>query len=339
MEALIYLSLISLLYFPLAYLEKKIKVQEVVMYLILGIIASPHTFGLLKLEVVENNITKNIFIVTLIITLAKGMLALDTSSIKKNKALTLKLSFIPVLIETAIASIIVLMYLGFSMNNLMLALLIGLMIAPVSPAIVVPFLANMINEKRGKNKDIPSIQLLAASIDDLFSVLFFYAVFIFYFGASVNIWLTILAFTVMPITLIYKRFKTKLHLEKFTIKWARNLLACTMFFLLGALLDFRSLDLTHSLLLITLVGVTFGARYLGVLISFRGHSFTKVDRNFSFVANIPKATVQASLGGLALLYGVGSHDFGILSLSLSIFMILITAPVGSYLMSRSKFNK
>ena len=53
------------------------------------------------------------------------------------------------------------------------AAVIGSILAAVSPAVVVPRMIGLINEKRGTDKQIPQIILAGASADDVFAIVMF----------------------------------------------------------------------------------------------------------------------------------------------------------------------
>ena len=77
-------------------------------------------------------------------------------------------------------------------------------------------------------------------------------------------------------------------------------------------------------LLIILVGL--GARTIGVFLATLGSHFTWKERLFCVIAYLPKATVQAAIGGIPLSMGIASGD---LILALAVVAILFTAPLGA----------
>ena len=78
--------------------------------------------------------------------------------------------------------------------------------------------------------------------------------------------------------------------------------------------------------LLILIGLIF--RMLGVNISLLGTNLNKGERLFTSFAYLPKATVQAAIGPVALSMGLAS---GNLILSVSVIAILLTAPLGAIL--------
>ena len=69
-------------------------------------------------------------------------------------------------------------------------------------------------------------------------------------------------------------------------------------------------------------------RSTGVCISLLGTILNNKERVFCVIAYLPKATVQAAIGGVALTAGIAS---GNLILSMAVLSILVTAPVGAIL--------
>lgn len=78
--------------------------------------------------------------------------------------------------------------------------------------------------------------------------------------------------------------------------------------------------------LLILIGLIF--RMVGVNISLIGTNLNKDERLFTSFAYLPKATVQAAIGPVALSMGLAS---GNLILSVSVIAILFTAPLGAIL--------
>ena len=78
--------------------------------------------------------------------------------------------------------------------------------------------------------------------------------------------------------------------------------------------------------LLILIGLIF--RMVGVNISLIGTNLNKDERLFTSLAYLPKATVQAAIGPVALSMGLAS---GNLILSVSVIAIIFTAPLGAIL--------
>lgn len=99
-----------------------------------------------------------------------------------------------------------------------------------------------------------------------------------------------------------------------------------------------SVDLAYvkeaGLLAVILIIIGLIFRMFGVNISLIKTNLNKKERLFTSFAYMPKATVQAAIGPVALQMGLAS---GNLILSVSVIAILITAPLGAIL--TDKFYK
>jgi solute carrier family 9B (sodium/hydrogen exchanger), member 1/2 len=76
-----------------------------------------------------------------------------------------------------------------------------------------------------------------------------------------------------------------------------------------------------AVIIIGLIG-----RTIGVMISLAGSHLNIKERFFCAIAYIPKATVQAAIGGIPLASGVVSGE---LILAIAVLAIIITAPLGA----------
>ena len=104
-----------------------------------------------------------------------------------------------------------------------------------------------------------------------------------------------------------------------------------LFTLVGASINISyAKDMWPLALLIITIGLAF--RILGVMISLISSDLNKKEKTFSMLAYLPKATVQAAIGGVALSYGL---DKGDLILSVAVVSILYTAPLGALLIDKT----
>lgn len=100
-----------------------------------------------------------------------------------------------------------------------------------------------------------------------------------------------------------------------------------LFVLVGAVLNLATTK-DSGLLAIVLILSALCIRILGVWISLFKTKYSKREKAFVSISYIPKATVQAAIGSIPLSLGLLS---GQLILSISIVAILVTAPLGAYL--------
>lgn len=104
-----------------------------------------------------------------------------------------------------------------------------------------------------------------------------------------------------------------------------------LFVLVGAQVNV-SVALASGLVGLVIVFVGLIGRSIGVLISIVGTEFNKKEKLFCVFAYIPKATVQAAIGGVPLAMGVESGE---VILAIAVLSIIITAPLGALLIKLS----
>ena len=94
--------------------------------------------------------------------------------------------------------------------------------------------------------------------------------------------------------------------------------------LVGAVVDQRYLADAGLPALLLLIGLIF--RSVGTYLSLLGTALDLRERLFPVIAYLPKATVQAAIGGVSLAMGL---PCGGLILSVAVLSILVTAPLGA----------
>lgn len=105
-----------------------------------------------------------------------------------------------------------------------------------------------------------------------------------------------------------------------------------LFVLVGAAVDIRyTLAAGPGALLLLALSLT--VRSVGVLLCLPGTALNRRERLFCIFSYLPKATVQAAIGSVPLALGL---PCGSLVLSVSVLAILITAPLGAFLMDSSR---
>lgn len=98
-----------------------------------------------------------------------------------------------------------------------------------------------------------------------------------------------------------------------------------LFVLIGAQVNI-TLALGAGLIGALIVVIGLVGRSIGVFISLRGSELNAKERLFCAIAYLPKATVQAAIGGIPLAMGFGSGE---LILAMAVLSVVITAPIGS----------
>ena len=136
--------------------------------LLTGIILGPQVLNLLDANILK--ISPDLRTIALIVILLKAGLSLDMGDLKKVGRSAILLSFLPASFEILSYAIFVPKILGL---NLIDGLLMGAVMAAVSPAIVVPRMVKLIDEGYGKDESIPQMILAGASCDDVFVLVLF----------------------------------------------------------------------------------------------------------------------------------------------------------------------
>lgn len=110
-------------------------------------------------------------------------------------------------------------------------------------------------------------------------------------------------------------------------KYARLWVAAEvlLFVLVGAAVDLRYAVEAGPLALL-LIGLVLLFRAAGVLVCVAGTRLCAKERLFCVLAYMPKATVQAAIGGVPLALGLGCGD---IVLTVAVLAILFTAPLGA----------
>ena len=135
---------------------------------------------------------------------------------------------------------------------------------------------------------------------------------------------SLLGIMVMGIVILFKNKEKSKDLSKgYNNLWL--FFEIILFVLVGASIDFSyALSNAFVATIIVLIGLLF--RTIGVCLCLIKTNLTYKERIFTIIAYIPKATVQASIGGIALSLGL---PCGSIILTVSVIAILLTAPIGA----------
>ena len=147
---------------------KKLKIPALIGMLFTGIILGPNVLNLIDSKTL--NISSELRQIALIVILIKAGLSLDISDLKRIGKSAILLSFLPASFE--ILAYFIFARIFFKIRSID-ALLMGSVLAAVSPAVVVPRMVKLIEEKRGVEKSIPQMILAGASCDDIFVLVLF----------------------------------------------------------------------------------------------------------------------------------------------------------------------
>lgn len=361
-------------------LFEKIKIPKIIFYLIMGILFGGGCLNLIdpSLEDISDYLRQ----IALIIILTRSGLALDFKSLIKIGRPAILMCFLPASFE--IIGIIIFGPLLLNISYLE-AILLGCVLGAVSPAIVVPRMLTMIENKEGG--DIPKVIMAGSSCDDIYVIVLFYAClnalktssfnFLSILKIPSSIILGVLLGLLIGIGLInlFKCFKLNstikviimlgvsflmVWLESYVktyvsisallgiivmsiilsskisdlndVKQSYNHLWSAFEILLFVLIGTRvKLNLVFSfeglkIFILILIGLSF--RTIGVILSVMKNKYNLKEIIFFVVSYLPKATVQASIGAIALSEGLACGE---IVLTASVIAIVFTAPVGAIL--------
>ena len=137
---------------------------------------------------------------------------------------------------------------------------------------------------------------------------------------------SLLAIMIMGMFLLLKIPKKANELSKgYNSIW--KVFEILLFVLVGAAVDFKYITSSGCYgILVLLIGLLF--RSLGVYLCLIGTKINIKEKIFCIFAYLPKATVQASIGGVALSLGL---PCGEIILAVAVLSIAITAPIGGIL--------
>ena len=368
----IFLSLFIIFFFGFlgGYLFEKIKIPKIVFYIVLGILIGPSLLNIVD----ENLLSISSYLrqIALVIILTRSGLSLDLSTLKKIGRPAFLMCFVPASFEILGITIFGPILLKISYLE---AMLLGSVLAAVSPAIVAPRMINLINEGYGKKHHVPELILAGSSCDDIFVIVLFYSFKSLVSSNSFDAW----TLSQIPISIITGVILGLLGgiimlfiISKFNINNVGNVIIMLgisfgmitlenflkVYFSISSLLaiivmaiqkTYNSLWNGFEILLFTLVGIATEVKYafskegaiiiglifialifrsIGVIISILFTKYSWEEKIFIVISYMPKATVQASIGGIALAENL---PCGTIVLIAAVISILITAPLGSFL--------
>lgn len=383
------LAIILLVGGTFGFVLNRFKLPALLGYMVLGILLG--SLGLMnpQLLAVSSELRK----IALIIILLKAGLALEFNDLKKVGRPAILLSLLPCCIEMTAVGIAGHFILGLSFVE---SFLLGAVLGAVSPAVVVPRMTRMLDEKIGTAHGVPQMITAGSSADDIVMIVFYTSFLSIECGGSVsaraflNIPVSILTGILVGVLvgLIFAQLFRRFHMRdtlklsfllgaSFAMVFLETLLEdvigyssllsviamgivflaknseqavrlkakCDrlwvvsemfLFVLVGASiqLDYAAAVLGPALLTI-LIGLFF--RNIGVQLALTGTELNKKERTFVSISYLPKATVQAAIGGGLLDYGnqTGNAQIiaaGTIVLSVAVVAILFTAPLGAILM-------
>ena len=165
---LLSLALIFLCGMILGKIFSLLKLPSLLGLIITGIILGPYCLNLLDNSILS--ISADLRELALIIILTRAGLNLDIEDLKKVGRHAVLMCFVPASFE--IIGMVLIAPKLFDIT-LLEAALMGSVVAAVSPAVLVPKMLKLMEEKYGTNKSIPQLLMAGASVDDIFVIVLF----------------------------------------------------------------------------------------------------------------------------------------------------------------------
>lgn len=162
------LALVFLLGLAAAALCSRIGLPRIIGMLLTGILIGPYVLNWLDDSILS--ISSALRQMALIIILIKAGLSLNLSDLKKVGRPAVMMSCVPASCEILAFFLLAPHILGI---NRIEAAVMGAVLGAVSPAVVVPRMVQLMEEKRGTGQGIPQMILAGASCDDIYVIVLF----------------------------------------------------------------------------------------------------------------------------------------------------------------------
>ena len=365
---------------------RRLNLPQLLGMLLTGILLGPYALNLLDGSILS--ISADLRQIALIIILTRAGLNLDVEDLKKVGRAAVLMCFVPASFEILGMLALAPRILGISLLD---AAIMGTVVAAVSPAVIVPKMLKLMEERYGTGESIPQLIMAGASVDDVFVIVLFTsftglaqggtasALDLLRIPTSIVLGLAAGALCGLLLALAFRRIHMRDSAKVIIILSISFLLVTLEHSLSGALgfsgllavmgmgialqrrrgevaarlsAKYSKLWVAAELLLFVLVGATvdvgyalasggaavlliFGVlvfRMAGVSLCLLGTSLDRRERLFCMIAYMPKATVQAAIGAIPLSMGLAC---GQIVLTVAVLSILITAPLGSFLIERT----
>lgn len=164
---------------------EKVKIPGLLGMIAVGIIFGPYGIpGCNLISPLINNMSLELRTAALIVILIRAGLGLNRQTLNKVGIPALKMSCIPCLLEGGSITLIAhyLLKLPWAPSGML-----GFIIAAVSPAVVVPQMLDIKAKGYGKKREVPTLILAGASIDDVFAITLFGVFLAAGTGKAINI--------------------------------------------------------------------------------------------------------------------------------------------------------
>lgn len=253
---LLSIALILIVGMTLGWICKKCKLPSLIGMLLTGIILGPYVLGLIDDSIL--NISAEIRKIALIIILTRAGFGLDIGGLKKIGRPAVMMCFVPATCELLGMLLLGPRFLGLTLLE---AAILGAVLAAVSPAVVVPRMVKLMDEKYGTSQGIPQLILAGASVDDVYVIVLFTT----FIGMAQGDSVSVMSFINIPVSIVLgvliglgcglalAKFFEKVHIRD-TVK---ILIVLSFSFILVAVEDMLSTSITFSALIaVMFIGVS-----------------------------------------------------------------------------------
>ncbi len=165
------------------YIFRSIKLPGLVGMLIVGILSGPYVLGLMRPEMM--NVSADFRKIALIVILLRAGFELHRDTLNRVGRAAITMSALPAVFEIVGVTLVAPHWLHITTLE---AVILGTILAAVSPAVVVPLMIDFMDRGRGARKGIPTLILGASSVDDVFVIVLFSIFLGMYGGKHVNVW-------------------------------------------------------------------------------------------------------------------------------------------------------
>lgn len=232
------LALIFLVGLCMAAICQKLKLPRIIGMLVTGMVLGPYVLDFLDSSILS--ISAELRKMALIIILLKAGLSLNLNDLKKVGRPAILLAFVPASFEIVGYVLFAPIFLEISRID---AAVMGTVLAAVSPAVVVPRMVQLMEEKYGTKQSIPQMIMAGASCDDIFVIVLFTT----FLGMAQGAKVSLLRFVNVPVSIflgillgavigyvLYRFFETAYKHQNYVRNSTKVILVLGVSFLLTA---------------------------------------------------------------------------------------------------------
>jgi len=176
------------------WLFRRLHIPGLIGMLLVGLVLGPYLLGWLDPDLLA--VGPDLRLIALIVILLRVGFELSRRTLHRVGFRVLLLAFGPATLEGLAITLAGPWLLGLTWLQ---SAILGSVLAAVSPAVVVPLMIRFIKERRGAAKDIPSMVMAAASVDDIYVIVAHSVVLGLYVGHRANLTLQIIG---IPVSLL-----------------------------------------------------------------------------------------------------------------------------------------